>query len=436
MKTRHRTALAALTTTIALIAASLVSSGAALGSAAPKIQLVFWHHTYPPAETFIRTEIAAYEKLHPNVAIKLVTYPSGTYDAKVAAAFAEGNPPDIINMLDYAFPEFLPALSALPPKAFGVNTVGQVRSLYVPGALDGLMAGGRIYGVPEELDTMELFLNAQLFRRAGLNAHNPAIWPKTWSQLFALAKRLTKKSANGRITQIGFNWVWGLDPFWYAQQYWPVLVQYGCHVVAPNGKKATVNSPQCVAAFTHVWESLINDGIGGPAVQSANEVNALQDFSVGRQAMAVAGPWAPSLFDATVRKHYVVAPFPQLNPHTPHTMLYSYALTVSKHSAHPFQAWQFINFLTRHVNGYIASAGYIDGRKGWQATPAGRSLPGAKVWLSGYEHGSYVWRSAHFYQEATIIKHAIENFGSGSMTVRQALNKAAANIDHLIRNGA
>ena len=40
------------------------------------------------------------------------------------------------------------------------------------------------------------------------------------------------------IKVMGFNWVWGLDAFWYAQQFWNVTPQYGCQVLDENGESS------------------------------------------------------------------------------------------------------------------------------------------------------------------------------------------------------
>jgi multiple sugar transport system substrate-binding protein len=79
-----------------------------------------------------------------------------------------------------------------------------------------------------------------------------------------------------------------------------------------------------VKAFTETWLSVIKDGIGGPNYASVNPVNALQDFGSGRQSMAMAGIWAPPLWDQDVRDNYVTVPLPQLDPAKPATLLYNH----------------------------------------------------------------------------------------------------------------
>jgi ABC-type glycerol-3-phosphate transport system substrate-binding protein len=48
---------------------------------------------------------------------------------------------------------------------------------------------------------------------ADLDATDPKIWPKTWKDLFALAKKVERRDASGKLTRLGFNRVWGNDGF-------------------------------------------------------------------------------------------------------------------------------------------------------------------------------------------------------------------------------
>lgn len=413
---RLRTAL------LSTLSAATLLAGASQALAA---ELTFWHHTYPPARQFIEKKAAEYTAQHPDVTITLHDDPSGDYEVKLLAAIAAGNPPDIVNILDFLLPQYVSRniLAEVEPQAFGVSSAAGFEALYQPQALSGLTIDGKVYGVPEEFNTLALFLNKKHFQAIGLDAADEANWPKTWNDLIALSEKLTKEDGS----QIGFNWVWNLDPYWYAQQYWPILTQYGCAVVDAQGK-AAINSDACVKAFTETWRVLIDKNLGGPEKATVNPVNALQDFSEGRQSMAIAGIWAPPLYSDEVRANYVVAPLPQLDPANPRTLLNSYALAVTAGSQHKKEAFEFLNFLTSDTDGYLAATGYVTGRKGWAETQAAKKTPGSAIFAKGQGHGSFVWRSPTWTQEGNAIKNAIEQFAQG-LPVKDALDQAAAEID-------
>jgi len=399
---------------------------------AEEIKLEFWHHTYPPATDWMRGKIKDFEKTHENVSITLTEYPHGDYEVKLLAAIAAGNSPDIINLLDYLFPKYVDKglLAPVNPEMFGVSSTEEVKGLYIDRAVEGLEFDGKLYGVPAENNTMAMFLNAKHFEEVGLDAYDPANWPTTWDKLFELAEKLTVRDKDGVVTRSGFNWVWGLDLYWYAQQYWPVLEQYGCKVYDENGK-AAINSPECVAAFEETWLRLVNENIGGPNLASRNAVSGLQDFQDGRQSICYAGLWAPPMWRSNpeIYANYVPAPFPQKDPENPKALLQAYALAVSSSCKHPDVAWEFLNFMTSDSGGMLGAGGYISGRKGWDQTPEAKNMKGVDVFSADMKHGSYVWSSATFSEEATAIKNAIESFAQGKVTVQEALDKCVKELD-------
>lgn len=398
-------------------------------SMAEAVELKLWHHTYPPAEEFIKKKAAEYSKLHPDVTFSFQSDPHGDYEVKLLAAIAAGEAPDLINVLDYLYPKFISKgmLAEANYEAMGVKTLDDMKALYAPGALDGLVENGKLYGLPEELNTFALFMNKQHFAEVGVDVTDKANWPKTWNDLFALAKKVEKKDANGNFERLGFNWVWGLDGFWYAMEYWPILNQYGCKVVDDSGK-AVINSPECVQAFTDTWQRVIADGIGGPDHATVNPVNALQDFSDGRQSVMMAGIWSPPLFGDEVKKNYVVAPIPQKDPSNPHTLLYNYSMTVTAASKNQAEAWRFLRFLTVDGDGYLRQTGYVTGLKDWENTPAAKDTIGSAIFAEQLKYGSYYWRSLTWNEEGKAIKDAIEQFAQGT-DVKAALDEAAKQID-------
>jgi len=402
-----------------------------------KVKITFWHHTYTVATDWIKEKAAAYQKDNPNVEIEVVEYPHGDYEVKLRAAIAAGNPPDIINMLDYLFPEFYSKgwLAPVNPADFGAADEAGVNALYEEPALPGMTFDGKIYGIPAEYNTFVLFLNKQMFQEAGLDAEalvkQSKEKPMTWDEFFELAKKLTKTDANGNVTQMGFNWVWGLDSFWYAQQFWSGAQQYGCKVLDDSGK-AAINSPECVAMFTDTWYRLSADKLSGPDMATKNAVYAFQDFMDKRQAMVIGGPWAPAAWrenSPEVYDNFVVAPMPQKDAANQQTFVHTYAYAVSAGSKVADEAWKFLNYLEQDPAEMYTVAGYINGRKGvFESPDVQKELRDAEVYKQSYATGTFVWRSETWAQEGDIIKKAIEQFMQDG-NVQGALDSAAAEIN-------
>ena len=206
------------------LCAGLVSGGFAFAQDGDKT-ITFWHHTYTVATDWMREQAAKYLEDHPGLQIDIIEYPHGDYEVRLRAAIAAGDPPDILNVLDYLFPEFYEKgwLAPVDPGAFGVSTQQDVVDLFVHPALEGMVFDEQVYGVPAEFNTFVLFLNQEMFAEAGLDASAlSAQWQEraaTWDEFFDLLSSVEMRNADGAIERIGFNWVWGLDSFWYAQQF-------------------------------------------------------------------------------------------------------------------------------------------------------------------------------------------------------------------------
>jgi len=423
---------AAPSTTGAGEAAASTETSAEESAAGEPVHITFWHHTYTVATDWMKEVIAEYEEQNPNVTIELVEYPHGDYEVALLAAIAAGDPPDIINLLDYLFPQYHAnnLLAPVDPAAFGVADQQGVIDEFEYPSLEGMTFDGSVYGVPAEFNTFSVFINGKHLEEIGLDPADPAICPATWDDFNNLASQLEVRDDAGNVERMGFNWVWGLDLFWYAQQYWSGARQYGCEILDADGK-AAINSDACVQMFQETWYNLIEDGSGGPALATQNPVYAFQDFMDGRQSMVIGGPWATAAWreaSPEVYENYVICPHPQLNPEEPKSFIHTYALGVSAGSDEQSESWRFLNFLLSNPGEMLARAGYINGRVGWMDTPEAAEYRYLDRMRQDYENGAFVWRSPTFTQEATAIKNAIESFVQDG-NIQGALDRAAQEID-------
>jgi sn-glycerol 3-phosphate transport system substrate-binding protein len=74
--------------------------------------------------------------------------------------------------------------------------------------------GGKTWGVPFQRSTIVLYWNKELFKEAGLDPNKA---PANWSELVAMAQKLTKKDASGKVTQFGLQVPSSGFPYWLFQ---------------------------------------------------------------------------------------------------------------------------------------------------------------------------------------------------------------------------
>lgn len=74
--------------------------------------------------------------------------------------------------------------------------------------------GDEVYSVPFQRSTPIMFWNKEAFAEAGLDPETP---PANWDQLVEMGKALTKRDANGNVTQWGFRVPSAGYPIWLFQ---------------------------------------------------------------------------------------------------------------------------------------------------------------------------------------------------------------------------
>ena len=70
-------------------------------------------------------------------------------------------------------------------------------SSFYPVTQKDLTKDGAIYGIPTEIDTLSLYINAQLFQAAGAEV------PDNWEDFIRVARSLTVIDENGKIKTAG-----------------------------------------------------------------------------------------------------------------------------------------------------------------------------------------------------------------------------------------
>jgi multiple sugar transport system substrate-binding protein len=259
---RWRTALA-----LAMVAA-LATAGAAFGSlhsrkAATVTALI---GSSGPAETYaVNAAAKAFTK---QTGIQLNVIVASNLGQQLAQGFASGNPPDIFYLGNDQVATYAKAGDLAQ-----LDHLKNVKSFYA-----SLRAAytykGHLYAAPKDFSTLALVINTASWKRAKLTSKD---YPKTWKQLAAVAKKLTRSGQVGLCTNPEFH---RLGVF---------MIQAGGWLVSKDGKTATVNSKANVVAFNFV-KSMINAG----SMKLTNQIGAGwggEGFGKQECAMTIEGNW-------------------------------------------------------------------------------------------------------------------------------------------------
>src|SRR5690606_21095336 len=143
--------------------------------------------------------IEAYEAANPGVKIELETVPFNDLLTKIITGQTAGTNPDIFHLYNLWLPEFTRSgLLAVPPQ----EVVDAIVANTSPGIVEGVSAGGQVWGWPTEVNAYLLIYNKRLLEEAGYSEP-----PRNWEELREMAAAMTVTDDTGAITQAGFA-VW------------------------------------------------------------------------------------------------------------------------------------------------------------------------------------------------------------------------------------
>ncbi|MDD5251535.1 MAG: extracellular solute-binding protein [Patescibacteria group bacterium] len=344
---------------------------------APKpVTLEYWR-TEDQTET-LKGVIDAYQKIHPHVTINYRVFPTETYERELVTALAENRGPDMFSLPNVDLRGWKARLLPLP-KEIQVATVTvndqkqivtenkkkptmsmlELRNSFVeaaardvvmwapPEKADGLPEQ-RIYGLPFSLDTLGLYYNRELLKKA--NLEKP---PANWNEFVNQVQALTLKGADGAIRQSGAALGTSANVRNYTDLLALIMLQNGAPLEDANGypgldqygtkSKDVVQFPPGVEAL------LFYESFADPASQSytwnADRPNSLDAFVAGQTAFYFGFPAdARQIAERAPRLDFAAAPMPQVEPNKPASLAHYPVEVVSKKTTHVNEAWDFLQF--------------------------------------------------------------------------------------------
>lgn len=302
--------------------------------------LVLWTHEYSTFSGGLKEKwVPEFEASHPGVRVEYEVFPySGaivSFDTKLLAEVASGGGPDVWAMASHNFTQakYIEAglLAPLNPSVFGYNSVDDIVNDYPPNSLSVFIQDGKIYALPNEVTTLCLFYNKNMFDDAGI-PYLPEDKPVSWQTIGEISQQMLETdAASSTPTKMGYQFGFFANypaPEWYIQDFYPVMRQYGQDDLYKDGKpagqsEAMINAFQVFYDFTYKYR----------AYDPYFATGWFSDFSNNRVAMVTAGPWYPSAIRAeNPDVRFGVAPHPVVDPEDTSTyqnVMYSFGWVVN-----------------------------------------------------------------------------------------------------------
>jgi len=271
------------------------------------------------------------------IKVNVVPHPAAS-DAsysQLARAFSTHSSSIDVAMIDVVWPgAFAPFLVDLKPK------LGAQSKIHAPGIVASDTVGGKLVAMPWFGDFGMLYYRTDLLKKYGYSAP-----PTTWTQLFAMAKKIQdgEKATSPNFSGFVFqgNSYEGLtcDSLeWIASS-------GGGHFI-DNGK-ATINNARAAAVLDLFRKNI---GVTTPrGVTTYQEGETHTAFIDGDAAFMRNWPYAYSLAQAAGSKvagKFAVAPLPHGSGGGSVATVGGWQLAVSKYSKHPDASIEFVRYMT------------------------------------------------------------------------------------------
>jgi multiple sugar transport system substrate-binding protein len=202
---------------------------------------------------------------------------------------------------------------------------------------------GARYGIPiEHGNFQQMYINTDMFKKAGLNPDDP---PKTFDVWLADLKKLTITDAKGgEPTQVGFAIRSKGAPVGITDKFLPFAHAWGARMLSPDLDKATgyANSPQMVAALTFFGDLVNKDKVASLAFGNPEDA-----FGQKRAAVIFRESW----FFGWLKKNapdvnFKVYALPCEKVCPGAGALFPWTDLVYKNSPNKQVAWEFMRFIS------------------------------------------------------------------------------------------
>ncbi|MFO0702457.1 MAG: extracellular solute-binding protein [Candidatus Andersenbacteria bacterium] len=414
---------------------------------------IVWWDVFDDPSAFT-SMIRSYDDAH-NVDIELVSKPFDTYEQELVDAIAAGRGPDILSFHNTWLPEHIELLAPLPvaddfatlpadQKKTAQDRAAQLPGLrdfstsYVDTVSNDFVSNGRIYAMPEYVDSLALYYNEDLLSSSGIVQP-----PRTWSEFSADAAKLTKLDDQGHVLRAGAAMGAARNINRSTDILSALMLQNGA---------AAVDNTRKFAAFDREVEQAGNQkynpgmdalnfytDFANPTKPSyswsldANVWYSLDSFAAGDVAMMLNySHQVPEVRAANAKLNFKVAPLPQRDDAKFDTTYANYwGLAVSRGSI-SLDAWEFINFLQRDDQQLGLPAGHAAAARQAFIIPAFEN----DLNLGVFADQAAVARTAYtpdLSLTETVLANAIDDVNLGRRSASEALNVAASQVAERLR---
>jgi multiple sugar transport system substrate-binding protein len=332
-------------------------------------------------------------------------------------AFATGNAPDLVafDNPDFALFSSRGAMLDLTDRVKASDVIKTDN--YFQGPLNSVTWDGKLFGVPKYTDTIALFYNKDLFKKAGI-----AEPPKTWDELLDDARKLNDPA----------NHVYGIT--FSARAGEEGTFQFLPWIQMSGGSYSQVNGPGAVKALG-IWKTMIDEKLASPDVLNLGQWDSTGTFNSGNAAMAISGPWELDRMSTDAKFDWGVALLPtETADGERSSALGGFNWGIMSTTKHPDEAFRLLEYFVSQDNRLFPEFSLLPARSDIALPPTGVALKDAalKVFQEQLKYAQPRGPHPEWQKISKAIYDAMQSALTGQQPAQAALDQAQATIDGIV----
>jgi multiple sugar transport system substrate-binding protein len=299
------------------------------GNQSAEVSFSYWGGDFD--KTRMELIYAEFQKVHPEITVKLIQIPGDGYEQKILATMAAGAPYDVIQLAETFYSYAAKGtLEDLTPYMAQDNIQA---SDYYDAAINAYSYDGKVMAMPMRMGTMIMLYNKTLFDKHGLD-YPSTDW--TWTEFLNAAQKITNKDDS----VFGLDWV---GSWWASYLTW--VHSFGGGLLSDDRTAFTLDSAESKKGLQFIQDLIWKHNV---TPQSNQWLQGVDMWTSGKMGMKIDGPWHILSSQANIKDfEWDIAPVPKgIVEATP---LFSNAFAIPKLSSNKEAAWKVIQFWTGEV---------------------------------------------------------------------------------------
>ena len=385
------------------------------------------------AET-IESLTQEYVAQNPGVTIEAVY--AGSYQdtvTKTLTAVRAGTPPQLSVILSVDMFTLIEEDAIIPFDGLAATAEDKAwLDAFYPAFMDNSRTGGKTYGIPFQRSTPVLYWNKEAFKQAGLDPDTP---PATWEEMVEFGKKLTKRDANGNVTQWGVRIPSSGFPYWLFQG---LTTQNDVILANDDGNQTNFDDPKVVEALQYLVDLSTKHEVMQPGIIEWGATP--KAFFEGQTAMM----WTTTGNLTNVRNNapfdFGVAMLPANKRRGAPTGGGNFYIFKDSTDAQKQASFDFIKWISapEQAAKWTIATGYVAPRPDAWETPEMKAyvaeFPPALVARDQLEFAVAELSTYQNQRVTTIFNDALESAITGKSTPADALADAQAKADRILRD--